>query len=109
METAFRARNARNYEPVGARRSVESFNHDGVELARLRRHRRQLPWRQIWQFALAVLSFKIFLFFQMGAAAYGAKIAHLSEGGLIERIAAKAMILDPASMWLIDLIRFGPL
>ncbi len=86
-------------------RSVESFNHDGMELARRRRHRRVLPIRQILQFALAVLAFKIFLFIQIGAVAYNGKMAELSEGNMLERAAAAIMVLDPVSKGVVTAIR----
>ena len=90
-----------------APRSIESFNHDGVELARRRKHSRLYPLPQIAQFALAYIAFKVFLFLQMGAGSYGAKITLLSDGNMMERIAAKVMSLDPLSIWIIDGVRFG--
>ena len=87
--------------------SVRSFNHDGVEIARRRRKRREFPLRQVLLFALAVVSFKIFLFLDMGAAAYGQKILDLGEGALLERLAARAMVLDPVSQWVVDGLRYG--
>lgn len=96
------------YSGSGARsRSVEGFNLDGTELARRRKHGRTVPVKQLFQLGLAFLSFKVFLFFQLGAAGYGSKMAQLSDGALLERVAAKAMALDPVSAWVIDLIRFG--
>ena len=89
------------------RGSLESFNHDGLEIARRKTKRRELPIRQIFLFLVAVLSFKIFLFLDMGGAAYGAKIEELSQGAAWERLAARAMVLDPASKWLIDGVRYG--
>lgn len=88
------------------RRSVESFRHDGMELARRRPHRRTLPIRQLLQFALAVMAFKVFLFLQIGAVAYTAKMTELAQGNQVERIAAKVMILDPLSQWVVDIVRF---
>ena len=88
-------------------RSIVSFGQDGLELARRKRHRRSLPVTQMLGFLLAVASFKIFLFLDMGASAYGAKIADLAGGNILERIAANAMVLDPASNWVVDGIRFG--
>ncbi|WP_216665230.1 hypothetical protein [Pseudoruegeria sp. HB172150] len=82
--------------------SVESFRHDGIEIARRRQHRRSLPVRQIALFLLAVFAFKIFLFLQLGPVAYGGKMAELSQGGTFERIAAKVMVLDPVSELLVE-------
>ena len=87
--------------------SLESFNHDGIEIVRRRSRRRALPLRQLCYFLLVVLSFKIFLFLNMGAAAYGAKIEEMSQGAGFERLAARAMVLDPVSQWFVDGVRFG--
>jgi len=87
--------------------SLESFNHDGVQIARRRRRQRELPLRQVAYFLIAVVSFKIFLFFDMGAGAYGAKIDELMQGTKWERAAGWAMQLDPASQWVVDGVRFG--
>jgi hypothetical protein len=86
---------------------LESFNHDGVELARRRASQRGLPWRQFLYFAVAVLSFKVFLFFQMGAASYGAKAEELIAAGGAERFAGYVMQMDPVTEWVVDRLRFG--
>ncbi|MCP3972810.1 MAG: hypothetical protein GY717_21330 [Rhodobacteraceae bacterium] len=88
-------------------RSLESFRHDGAEIARIRPQRREWPLRHLLLFVLAVMSFKIFLYFDMGAAAYGAKIEELAQGGLTDRLAARAMVLDPVSEWFVGGVRFG--
>jgi len=88
-------------------KTVETFNLDGLELARVKSKRREIPLRQVFFFVLAIMSFKIFLFLDMGGAAYGAKIAELSSGTGLEQAAAWAMTLDPASEWFVDGIRFG--
>jgi hypothetical protein len=87
--------------------SLESFNHDGVEIARRRHRAHGIPLRQIAYFLIAVVSFKIFLFFDMGAGAYGAKIQELMQGETWERAAGYAMQLDPASQWFVDGVRYG--
>lgn len=87
--------------------ALESFNHDGVEIARRKTKRREWPIRHLFLFLVAVLSFKIFLFFDMGGAAYGAKIEELSQGAMWEQVAARAMVLDPASKWFVDGLRYG--
>ena len=88
--------------------SLQSFNHDGLELARRKREkRREFPVRQVFLFVLAIVSFKIFLFLDMGGGAYGAKMEDLANGSTMERLASKAMTLDPVSKWLVDGIRFG--
>lgn len=79
---------------------LESFNHDGIEIARRRNvRRRSLPLRQAVLFLLAVVSFKIFLMLHLGQATYGHKMATLAEGSAVERVAARAMVLDPLSHW----------
>ena len=90
---------AMTYQTASRRpnRSIESFNHDGLELARRRKHDGGLPIKQILLFALFVLAFKIFLALHMGMAAYGSKMNALAEGAGWERLAAKAMVLDPVS------------
>ncbi len=65
------------------------------------------PMRQVLLFMLAVFSFKIFLFLDLGGATYGAKMVVLSEGTMLERVAARAMVMDPVSEWIIDGVRFG--
>ena len=93
--------------PTRETRSIGSFNHDGLELARRRKHRRGLPLGHIALFALAVVAFKIFLVVQLGSATYGARMTALAEGGMLERVAAKVMILDPVSQWIVDEIRYA--
>ncbi|MDF0599821.1 hypothetical protein P1J78_03655 [Psychromarinibacter sp. C21-152] len=87
--------------------SVQSFNHDGLELARRKPHRRKLPVAKFVQFALAVFAFRLFLFLQMGALAYTAKMEALADGALLERLAGKAMALDPVTLYIADMIRFA--
>lgn len=72
-----------------------------------RRNQRRLPLRQICLFVLAVLSFKVFLVFELGGAAYGAKMAALAEGNMLERFAGRAMALDPVSEWIVEGVRYG--
>lgn len=82
-------------------------SHAGPINAIRRQLRRRLPVREIMLFVLAVASFKIFLFFDLGAANYGSKMAALSEGNLLERVAGRAMVLDPVSEWVVDGVRYG--
>lgn len=88
-------------------RAIESFNHDGVLIARRRKHRRSLPMREILLFLVAVVAFKVVLVFDMGAAGYGAKVAELSGGTTIEQWAGWAMRLDPVSQYIVDQVRFA--
>ncbi|MEM1387134.1 MAG: hypothetical protein AAF748_08590 [Pseudomonadota bacterium] len=91
-----------------APRSLESFNHDGVEIARRKRRApRGLPWGHFALFALTVVAFKVFLASQIGLASYGAKMAQLAEGSRIERVAAFAMTLDPVSELMVSALQRG--
>lgn len=87
--------------------SVESFNHDGLELARRKKSRRSFPVAKLLQFMLAVFAFKIFLFLQLGPVAYAEKRNDLAESGAFGRVAAAAMALDPVSHKVVDAIKFA--
>lgn len=88
--------------------TLQSFGHDGLEIARRRKRAElRLPLRQLCLAVLAVMSFKIFLFFEIGEAAYVHKMQELSQGITLERVAARLMPMDPLSVWIIDGIRFG--
>ena len=71
--------------------------------------RRELPFRSVMQFFLIGFFFKIFLFLNIGAVSYGTKIEALSDGNMAERAAARIMVLDPVSSWLIKEFRLGVL
>ena len=86
-------------------RSVESFGHDGLEIARRRRHSRGLPLVQFVQLTALFVALRIILCLQLGPAAYGAKAAELAEGGVLERFAGFAMRLDPVSLEIVSLLR----
>lgn len=89
-------------------KSLETFNHDGIELARVsKRKRRQIPIRHFLFFVLAVMSFKVFLYFEIGQVAYTQKMESLAAGTQIEQAASWAMQMDPVSTWIINGIRFG--
>jgi len=99
---------SRNQSYQGCRVGVPtSKKQAGVVNAVRRQARRRVPVRQILLFALAVISFKVFLFLDLGAATYGAKVVALSEGNGVERIAGRAMALDPISKWVVDGVRYG--
>lgn len=84
-----------------------AMNKPGIANTMRRQARRRIPVRQILLFILAVVSFKIFLFLELGGATYGAKMVALSEGNMLEQIAGRAMALDPVSKWVVDGVRFG--
>ena len=107
MDLSF-GRSKRGYPGTGHRAgAIESFNHDGVLIARRRKHKRSLPIREILLFLVAVVAFKLVLFFDMGGATYGAKAAELMAGSTIEQWAGWAMQLDPVSQFIVDQVRFA--
>ncbi len=81
---------------------VEGFNLDGMEIARIRRKRRWVPWRQVYLFVLAVLAFKIALYFNIGAGAYGGMIDEMLQGNTLERVGGILLTLDPISEALVQ-------
>ncbi len=83
---------------------VEGFNLDGVEIARIRRKRRWVPWRQVYLFVLAVLAFKIALYFNLGPGAYGGMIDEMLQGNTLERMGGILLTLDPISEALVQWI-----
>ena len=84
---------------------VEGFNLDGAEIARIRKKRRWVPWRQVYLFVLAVVAFKIALFFNIGAGAYGAMVGDLMQGDTLERVGGILLTLDPISEALVQWLR----
>lgn len=108
MALSFKARQRNSHVfSGGTSGALNSFNHDGVQIARVRRKSRELPLRHLLLFVVAVMSFKIFLYLDMGAAAYGQKITDLAGGTMIERLASRAMVMDPVSDWVLQGLRFG--
>jgi hypothetical protein len=85
--------------------SLESFRHDGLQLARRRRHRRTLPLRHIALFLLACAAFRVFLCLELGAVGYESKRLELASGNPLDRVAAAAMALDPVSEWAVQSLR----
>ncbi len=76
---------------------VEGFNLDGMEIARIRKKRRWVPWRQVYLFVLAVLAFKILLYFNIGPGAYGGMVDEMLQGSTLERMGGILLTLDPIS------------
>ncbi len=78
--------------------TVASFNHDGLEIARVRSHRR---WMPVWHFIFVVymvLLIRLVVMIDIGPAAYANRIDQLESGTQIERLAARVMYLDPVSV-----------
>lgn len=86
-------------------KSLESFNHDGYQVARRRMRGGGIAWTHIAYLILAVISFKVFLHFEMGAAAYAAKVTELLAAEDWQRFAGMAMQLDPVTQWVIEQVQ----
>lgn len=84
--------------PAGASR-VTSFNHDGVELAKVRKRRGNwyMPAWHVIFFIYVILIVRLIAMADMGPGAYQNRIDRLSEGSFIERAAARVMYMDPVS------------
>lgn len=86
---------------------VLSFNHDGLEIARVRSNRRWLPVWHIVFFVYVALLIRLITIAQIGPAAYTARMDELRSGNALERAAAVVMQMDPVSQALAYKIRGG--
>lgn len=77
--------------------TVLSFNHDGLEIARVRNDRRWLPLWHIAVFIYLAMVIRLIVIADIGPAAYANRIEKMSEGTVLERVAAVAMYMDPVS------------
>lgn len=77
--------------------AVLSFNHDGLEIARVRKKNRWLPVWHVIFFVYLVLLIRLIAMADMGPAAYANRVAQLEKGVWIERMAARIMFMDPVS------------
>lgn len=74
-----------------------SFNHDGLEVARVRRQRRYMPvWHVIFFIYLGLL-IRLISMADLGPGAYENRMAELRDGSVIERVTASVMYMDPVS------------
>lgn len=77
---------------------VQSFNHDGLELARIKRKRvRYLPVWHVIFFVYFVYLVRLVAMADMGVATYQSRIDQLAQGNVLERTAAVVMHMDPVS------------
>lgn len=79
---------------------VTSVNHDGLIIARPRRKSSRLPLRGLFLSLAVLLTFKGFVYAQIGEAAYTDRVNLLANGTIVERIGAYAMHADPATLWI---------
>lgn len=77
--------------------AVLSFNHDGLEIARVRNERRWLPLWHIAVFLYLALLIRVIVIADIGPAAYANRVEKMNEGSFLERAAGKAMYMDPIS------------
>lgn len=88
--------------------SVLSFNHDGLEIARVKTHRRR--WLPVWHvivFVYLMLLIRLVVLADLGPVGYAARMNAMSNGNILERSAAKVMQLDPYSQALAVKLRRG--
>lgn len=85
---------------------VTSVNHDGLIIARPRRHGPRFPWKGLMVTVALFLLFKGFLFANLGAATFGERVEKLNSGTIVEKAGAFAMQADPATLWIAEQI--GP-
>jgi len=77
--------------------SVVSFNHDGLEIARVRNERRWLPLWHIAVFIYLALLIRLVTIAEIGPAAYANRMENMNNGSMLERAAASIMYMDPVS------------
>ncbi len=87
--------------------SVTSFNHDGMEIVRVRKERRWLPAWHLVFFVYMVMLVRLIAMADAGPAAYANRIAQLEAGTVLERAAAKVMYMDPVSRSIANEVRAG--
>lgn len=75
-----------------------SFNHDGLQIARVKRRRsRYLPIWHIIFFIYFVYLMRLMAMADLGVGAYQARIDELAQGSWVERTTAHIMQADPIS------------
>lgn len=87
--------------------AVLSFNHDGLEVARVRNQGRYLPiWHLIFFIYLAMV-IRLVVAADIGTAGYEARMHQMKNGSSLERMAAVVMEMDPVSRELAMKVRAG--
>lgn len=87
--------------------ALASFNHDGLELARVRRKSRYLPVWHIIFFIYLAMVIRLVVAADIGTAGYEARVHQMKNGSTIERMAAVVMEMDPVSRELAMKVRAG--
>ena len=81
---------------------VTSVNHDGLIIARPHRRSSRLPLRGLFLGLLVLLTFKGFVYAEIGAGSYNDRVELLANGTIVEQIGAYAMYADPVTLWIAD-------
>jgi len=83
-----------------ARGYVATMNHDGLVVARPRKQSSGFPLRGLFLCLVILLTFKGFLYAQLGPTAYADRVTLLENGTIVEKIGAYAMKADPVTLWI---------
>ena len=87
--------------------TVLSFNHDGLEIARVKTEKRWLPiWHIIFFIYLALLV-RLVAMADIGPGGYANRIDDMRDGNIFERVAAYVMHMDPVSQQIALSLRRG--
>ncbi len=83
---------------------VTSVNHDGLIIARPARRSSGLPLRGLFLCLVVLMTFKGFVYAQIGSTAYADRVSLLESGTFVEQIGAYAMFADPVTLWISEQI-----
>ncbi len=79
---------------------VTSIGADGLIIAKPRRRTSKLPLRGLFLSLLVLITFKGFVYAQIGGQAYQDRVALLESGSIVEQVGAYAMYADPVTLWI---------
>lgn len=100
----FRRRVSEQYQRSS---SVLSFNHDGLEVARVKSRSRYLPLWHLVFFLYIALLIRLVVAADIGTAGYEARLSQMRNGNVVERAAASVMRMDPVSRVIAAKLRAG--
>ncbi len=96
---------ARRHRGMARGAYVASVAHDGLIIARPRRRDRSGVLRALLAIVLVAFAVKVLFLATLGEAAYLERLAVLEAGTAYERIAARALAIDPITARAVDLAR----
>lgn len=79
---------------------VTTMTKDGLIIARPQRRSSRLPARGLFLSLLVLLTFKGFVYAQIGEIAYQSRVDLLAQGTIVEQIGSYAMYADPITLWI---------